>query len=255
MPTYTTTDEVSVNGTVLNTYAYNIETIGSRAKATGIRGGNQERTFGRGDLWVPKEYGPRIETWGMWVIGGNADGSALGAGQTSTRGVFYENMEALMSLFFGRPNQMLSLSRKRIRADGSVLEVIAQGEAISMTDPTTMAGGTRAVFTVDVVIPGGVWLATSATTITSAGAITNPGTALSLVDSLTMSGTLTNSAGESIVVTGAPVTLYPKTLGISSAARWVDVKYTGRHMLTIPPGASTLTGAGLTSLTYTPAYM
>jgi hypothetical protein len=94
--TNTTTTYWDLDGTSLETYAWNIETRSGSLRGTPPpRGNNQVIPFRAGQVYVPKYRDSRIITFPMWVIGQEADGT-VPADEVAE---FETNWDALADLF------------------------------------------------------------------------------------------------------------------------------------------------------------
>lgn len=145
-----------VDGTSLQTYAYNIETWGS----TGAGGGGRETpppprganivVLGRpGQQYQPKVPDSRVITISMWVIGANPDGTAPVDGDL--RAAFEYNFKMLRNLLM-RPYKQFQLT-KRFREYGSTEVVTATALAEFSTGlDVQMTGELRGIFTVDLLL-------------------------------------------------------------------------------------------------------
>jgi hypothetical protein len=137
--TITTDEQVLVDGTVLNTYAYNVRTLTGRDGIPGRRGENRRVAYRHGQRWQRKRFEAKSETWAMWIVGCTVDGTIPSAG---ARAQYNDNLLALQRLF-GKIHAPLSLER-RIRLTTGLLVLTAQAECVGTLDPSSMAGGTRA---------------------------------------------------------------------------------------------------------------
>lgn len=118
----TTTEILSVNGTVLNTLAKNIDTLTGRLRAPAYRTGNITIPGAHGDLWVPdKRYQPNSIALPMWVQGVDDDG-AIPSGVTE-RAQFFANVNTLVGIF-KTPGALLDV--RWTQPDGSVRQCYAE---------------------------------------------------------------------------------------------------------------------------------
>ena len=187
--TLTTTELYIVDGLELNTYAYNIRTLSGRESTPPVVGENREVVGRAGASWQRKDYGPRQEAWAMWVLGCDVDGGFPST--HSRRAEFNENLEQLKRVFGVRHRQLVLEKRKEF-PDG-LRTYSALGEVVDVIDPETMAGGTRATFSVGMLLADPFWyLPTESATFDSAGAtVTNPGTAIAQKMTIVFTGPLT----------------------------------------------------------------
>lgn len=142
----TTAEEYTADGAVLNTYAFNISTWTGRGGIPPVTGENLNVGQRPGAVWVPKEFGQREETWAMWALGCNEDGSF--PADHSRRAQFNANMDKLRRIFGKRRSQIEVTRKLWLPTDGGeeLVEQHALAECVSTLDPTTMAGATRATF-------------------------------------------------------------------------------------------------------------
>jgi hypothetical protein len=139
----TTVEFWDVNGTSLNTLAWNIETLTGRSKAPLLRGDDIQVPYRPGAIWREKTPDSRVLTLAMWVLGCNSDGTLP---SMSTRAKFNENRDALTRLFY-HPEAQLSLTKRWLTGAG-VQSATALAELVGDMDPT-MIGNDGAQFVVD----------------------------------------------------------------------------------------------------------
>ena len=103
---WTTTDETwAVNGVILNKLAYNFTGLGGRLNTPSIRGANSPSPLGA-DRFRPHWYGPRDETWEMWVSAADPLTDIFG-GRTQANA----NLDEIKALFGGNPAIPLAVTR------------------------------------------------------------------------------------------------------------------------------------------------
>lgn len=133
-----------VDGVSLQTYAFDITTIGGdRLAPPPLVGDDIVLPGTAGEYWVPKEIGARTITLGMWVIGADEDGFAPTG---SNAAQFDTNFRKLRNLLWN-PYRQVTLT-KRFYVDGELKTASAQAQFVSGLNPT-MNGRARAVFSVD----------------------------------------------------------------------------------------------------------
>ena len=99
-----------VDGHSLQTYAWNIETLGGdRAAPPPIRGSNQRIPYRPGSRFSPKVVDERVITLGMWVQGSQEDGKP--PTDTSARLQWERNWRKLRKLLF-RYRQEFTLTKR-----------------------------------------------------------------------------------------------------------------------------------------------
>jgi len=158
-----TTEKLSVDSVSLATYAWNVRMRASRWKVPTVRGDNVTVPGRHGSIYVPdKKYDEGEATLTMWVLGANTDGSIPTSG-TSQRDLMRDNAQMLAQLFSKR-YELVRLSQ--ILPDGTTIEAYA--EVTEAIDFTSMAGATRAEFSVSLRFPDPFWQDTSDVTYTSA---------------------------------------------------------------------------------------
>lgn len=138
----------SVNGTSLQTLAWNITTLGGDAATPPPFRGSDATVPGRkGSLWLPKVEADRVITFSMWAQGSNDDGSA--PDDDSARAKYEANWRALRKLLWN-PRKQLTLT-KRFRPYGSdiVRTVTAKAQYNGTGLAPTMQGNAHSTFTVD----------------------------------------------------------------------------------------------------------
>ena len=163
--TNTTQTFWSVDGVSLQTYAFNITTLGGdRMAPPPVRGADQEIPYMTGTRWVERTVDARTITLGMWVIGANEDGSAPLTG--NRRRQFDKNWAKLRKLLW-TPRRQFTLTKKfwvltedlvaggvdptPLPKDGdfALYTASAKGSYAGGLNPQ-MNGPARAVFTVDI---------------------------------------------------------------------------------------------------------
>lgn len=124
------TDEYwEVDGTSIQTNAYNIETLGGRNTPPPLRGDDEEIPHRYGERWLPKVAGSRTISLAMWVVGANPDGSI----DKQRRDIFDDNVRKLQSLFW-TPGRQFQL-KKRFRYAGAMRSATALGEYAGGLEP------------------------------------------------------------------------------------------------------------------------
>jgi Phage tail protein len=120
--TVTTTETLSVDGVVLNTLAYNIESTTGRLKTPPIRGDNVQVPSRHGSIFSStKMYDEGSIVLPMWVRGCNPNGSIPYT--SSEREEFFKNIDMLTSLFSSK-RRLLDLRHKL--PDGSVRQAMVE---------------------------------------------------------------------------------------------------------------------------------
>lgn len=185
----TTVEELLVDGQLLNTYAYNLATWSGRSGAPPVVGENRPVVGRSGAAWRRKDFGERTELWSMWVLGCEDDGTF--PVEHSVRAQFNANLDHLKRIF-GVRHRELALTRKLLMPSGLVTQS-ALGEVVNALDPETMAGATRATFSVEVRLADPFWYGevVSATVDSTGETVTNPGTAMAQKMQLVFTGPLT----------------------------------------------------------------
>lgn len=274
--TATTEETWTVDGTLLNTYAWNIRTLSERSGLPPVRGENETFPYRPGRLWVPKMYDQRTVPLQMWIVGCDEDGALPTA--HSRRAQLNKNEDALLRVF-GVRHRLLDIVRVKAMPAG-LLTLTGQAECSGTMSPSTMAGGTRATLTVDLTMPDPFWYAAEVEeTITSAGlTVTHPGSAPVVDLRLDLIGPLSNprlkNAATGVEVrysgtinSGQTVTLdtanFTALLGSTNVVG--NVRHVGApQWMTLLPDDNPLTldnwqsgpvGAGSIELTYRPPYL
>jgi hypothetical protein len=173
--TNTTEEYWDVDGTSLNTYAWNIETLGGRLNVPILRGEDITVPYNPGEVWRQKMPGSRVLSLAMWV----KDATSAGVEPTVAedhRPLFNENWDALVRLFFVRTRQLV-LTRRQEFDDGYLVSTALAEIAGDMA--ATMEGRMVAKFVVDLKLADPYFYAPETTTPIAAGAgsvaINNPG--------------------------------------------------------------------------------
>lgn len=267
----TTTEVALVDGTPLNTLAYNIETLTGREGIPPRRGENSKIAYRNGAAWRRKRYDQKTETWAMWVRGADEDGNIPAHGQ---RAEFNSNLQMLKELF-GKIYEPLNLERRILMPSG-LLVLTAQAECVSTLDPSMLVRATAAKFSADLEFADPFWYGVETTVPLVAGAnvFTHPGTALADHMEITFTGPATNpslsnddlgillqytgeiNTGHSVTFDTSIFTALHSTNGNVIGA----VTHTGSvPWMELKPGAQTLTlsgGPGVTaSVVFKPPYL
>lgn len=165
--TVTTEETVVVDGTTLNTLAYNIASLDGRVGTAATRGSNKKMPFRPGRLWKAKSWDAKTELWGMWVRGADVNGV------NRSRTTFNDNVETLMALF-GVNHRTLSVTRtKRLTAG-----LITRTADCEVTRPITARahGPNMMSLVVELGFPYPFWEgAQQIDILTAAGSIANSG--------------------------------------------------------------------------------
>ena len=187
--TLTTVEVYTVDGVDLNTYAWNLQTLTGRQSTPPVVGENRQVVGRPGASWERKDFGERVETWAMWVLGCDEDG--MFPVEHSRRAQFNANLDALKRLF-GVRHRQLSLT-KRLQFPEGLRTYTALGEVVDVIEPQTVAGGTRATLSVSMKLADPFWyLPEEVAVIDSAGAtVDNPGSAVAQKMLLSFEGPLT----------------------------------------------------------------
>jgi hypothetical protein len=165
----TTTSEIlTINGTVMNTLARNVSSLTGRLRVPGRRTKNLDVPGKHGKLYVPnKKFQAGMVTLPIWVAGCNDDGDIPG-GSTARR-EFYKRVDELVTLF----GVGTLLDIRHTLPDGSIRQTF--GEVLDMFDFTTDAAPTGKV-TVVLELPDTFWQDVNTTTqsLVGTGATLNP---------------------------------------------------------------------------------
>lgn len=165
--TDTTQTYWDVDGTSLQTYAFNITTLGGDREAPPpVRGRNVQVPYMPGSLWTPKVEDERVITLGMWVVGANEDGSIPTT--EDGRRTYDRNWRMLRNLLY-RPRRQFTLTKRfwvetadltAAGVDVGALTTIGDWTLYTASAKASYAGGltptrtgaTRAIFTVDLLL-------------------------------------------------------------------------------------------------------
>ena len=146
-----TAETVTVDGFVLNTYAYNISTLTGRLTTPDLRTKNVELPGRHGTLRVRnKKFQEGLYTLTMWVKGALPDGSV--PTQKIARRLFFENVDVLMQIFTRRTGL---LNIQQVMSDGSVRQCFA--EVLAVIDPESSAANPLAKFNVAFSLANPFW--------------------------------------------------------------------------------------------------
>lgn len=165
--TNTTETYWAVDGVSLQTFAFNITTLGGdRMAPPSVRGDDLRVPYMPGTLWVPRVPDSRTITLGMWVIGANEDGTI--PQDETLRRTFDRNWRKLRSLLW-TPRKQFTLTKRfwlptdeleaggvdtsGLQKDGdwALYTASARGTYAGGLNPL-MNGAARANFTVDILL-------------------------------------------------------------------------------------------------------
>lgn len=157
----------SVDGESLQTYAWNITTLGgTRDGVPELRGENIEIPFSSGTRFVPKVPDARVITLAMWVQGSNTDGTIPRS--EDAKQTYVQNLRKLKRLLW-TPGREVTLTKKmwvltdelwragvdvsKLPSQGrfSLYTVSAKAQYAGGLDPEN-TGSARATFTVDLML-------------------------------------------------------------------------------------------------------
>jgi hypothetical protein len=113
-----------VDGTPLHTYAWGVELLGMD-NLPSRRGSNFVVPYRHGEVWRPKQFGPRAIGLAMWVLDQNENGTAGGISQTRA------NVERLKALFAPTDRQLQITKRIKTAEDRAALFNGVGGEVIT----------------------------------------------------------------------------------------------------------------------------
>lgn len=276
MTVLTTTDELwTVDGEPLNTYAYNIATLGgSRFDLPPVRGSDMTFAYRPGQVFRPKVADARTITLLMWVAG--IDPTTTGApGPYGPEQSWRDNWNMLRRLFWG-PGRQVTLQRKWKLTIGGTPTLVT-GTAKAQLAPTplssalAMTGGARADFAVDFILSDPYFYGDQISTTITSGAgpttITNPGddsayySGVSLAFSGGSAPVLTNTTPDPDVTCsvagGGTVTLDVSNF-IATGTALGNVGHSGaRSWFGLERGANSvnLTGGGTCVVSFSPPYL
>jgi hypothetical protein len=144
LPDTSTPTYWAVDGVSLQTFAFDIETVGGdRLAPPPLRGNDWTVPHAPGDLWIPKQVGARTMSLDMWVVGVNEDGS-VPTGSNAQK--FDDNFRKLRQLLW-TPRRQFELT-KRFYVDGELKTATALAQYSGGINPA-MTGRARGGFSVD----------------------------------------------------------------------------------------------------------
>lgn len=170
----TTTEYWDVDGTPLNTYAYNIGSLTGRTGLPGMKGEDQEQAYRPGSVFRPKVPDSRILSLGMWVQGSDPEVPHSG-GAANVSAQFQSNLRMLQRLFYS-PRRQFQLTKRWTDLDGSHVAT-ALGQVVSPVEPGH--GRNRAAMVIDIRLTDPFFYSTTPISVTLAPgattALVNPG--------------------------------------------------------------------------------
>lgn len=154
----------SVDGVSLQTYAFNITTLGGdRMSPPPLRGADLVIPYQAGQTWVPKVVDSKTITLGMWVIGADEAGNI--PQDEDSRRTFERNWRKLRKLLWTPRRQVtltkrfwvpvedltdagLNLADYTVEGGWALMEASGKAQFSGGLEPS-MGGPSRAAFTVD----------------------------------------------------------------------------------------------------------
>lgn len=153
--TATTEEEWKINGTTLNTLAYNIETLSGRFNIPPRRGENVVIPYAPGRLWVEKIPDQRPLTLAMWVRDANTSG-VVPSTEQARRAQIRDNIETMKNLF-GVYDSLLNIEIK-VRLGSGLVTRTGQAECVNTLDFQWEEDWVRhAKFIAELVMPDPYW--------------------------------------------------------------------------------------------------
>lgn len=148
-PNVTTEETWVAQGLTLNTYAFNISTLGgTRLSPPPLRGSDLEVPYRHGQVALPRYVGPQTITLGMWVQGTQRDGSAPPIG-TSNYLQFIKNFRTLRKALWS-VNEY-DLTKTFYNNDLELVTATAKARFAGGLQPS-MQGRAHGTFTVDLLL-------------------------------------------------------------------------------------------------------
>lgn len=219
------TEWYTVNGESMANYGWAIESI-----STGLpdrKGQNVTSPIIHGDIFREKRFGPRTETWNIWVTDANPTTNAVPSTENGRRAQFNENINYLNTVLNcltpnGLNNGSLEIKKNHLSTPASPVNTVFTGygevlTSYSYEDPKQF---NMAMLSVEVNYPNPLWSGASYTanltgssgagtsgTITSANIGTAPTTAMTITITAT-GGSVVNPR-----VTNSTLSNYPSQIG------------------------------------------
>lgn len=260
----------TVDGTDLHNYAWGVEQVGMD-QLPGRRGGNFVVPYRDGEIWRPKQFGPRTIALAMWVVDQNQAGTIGGVAQTRA------NVEILKRLFAPTDRQLALTKRINL---GSTLTLSGLAEPTGTLDFTPDENFPEWMrFAVELSMADPFWYGDMVNTTVpfAGGTVTHPGSATARQMTITLNGPLTNPrlenqsttrpvsftyagtiAGGSYVVLNTSTYTAIDNLGANQIAK---VTHSGAHAwMELAPGGNSFvftagTGSGTAAFSFQPPYL
>jgi hypothetical protein len=265
-----TTDETwTINGVLLNTYAYNISTLSGREVLPVVRGENAQVPQRRGRIWVPKTVDQVTRTLAMWVRGSDVDGDI----SNDPTAQFNENLRAIKRLF-ADTSQQLEIEKKVRYLDG-LLTLTGRASHDGGMSPEWQGHRTIATFSVDLVFADPYWYGALESDVVPSGGgpLVNPGDVRADAMTITLTGPLTNPILKNMSHPAKPYVKYTGTIGAGVTVVLDTEEFTALlgstnvigaishagtpRWMELLPGTNTMTltgGAGSATVAYHPPY-
>lgn len=220
------TEWYTVNGESMATYGWSIESI-----STGLperKGENVTSPIMHGSLFREKRFGPRTDTWNIWVCDADPETGVIPESEEAKRAQFNENMDYVNRILNcltpnGLNNGALEVQKHYLSTVGAPVDTVLTTYA-EVSSPYSYDDAKQfncATISVDVLYPNPLWIggSTTATVNGSSGAGTTSSIASTSIGNApitSMTITITANSGQTVVnpiVTNGTLANYPSQIG------------------------------------------
>lgn len=165
----------SVNGQSLQTYAFNVQSLGGKFQTPELRGSDRQYAYKHGSAHRDRRFGDGSLQLGMWVIGADETGNVPSAREY----LFRANMVKLRDLFVDPLGGEFTITKRwRDSAAGPVVVASGKGKLADGFRPAMEGGPYRAKVVADIVMADPFFYGTPVAVTLPLGVpvvITNPG--------------------------------------------------------------------------------
>jgi hypothetical protein len=155
------TEWYTINGTSMANFGFAVSSVSTSLPDR--KGQNYSTPVIHGDIWREKRFGPRSETWNIWVSDANPDTGAVANSVGQRRAQFNSNLDELNSVLntltqYSTSNGSLQVKKYNMVEVGSVsyssntsttITFSRSSHGLSTGDKVSISGMTNAAFNID----------------------------------------------------------------------------------------------------------
>jgi hypothetical protein len=220
------TEWYTVNGESMATYGWSVESV-----TTGLperKGENVSSPIMHGSVFREKRFGPRTDTWNIWVCDADPETGIIPESEEAKRAQFNENMDYVNRILNcltpnGLNNGALEVKKHYLSTVGAPVDTVltTYAEVASSYSYEDAKQFNCATLSVEISYPNPLWIggATTATLNGTSGAGTTSSIASTSIGNAPISAmtiTITANSGQTVVnprVSNGTLTNYPGQIG------------------------------------------